>query len=75
MLKKIWTRALMLIGAAAIIGGASAATAQPANAQPPVVVVRPYWRGPVVYVGHPYWHRYRYYDYRFHDWRWHREWR
>ena len=48
MLKKIWTRAIMLIGAAAIVGGASAATAQPANAQPPVVIVRPYWRPPVV---------------------------
>jgi hypothetical protein len=74
MLKKIWTRAIMLIGAATIVGGASAATAQAANAQPPVVVVRPYYRPPVVvYVGHPYWHRW--YDYRFREWRYRRDWR
>ena len=74
MLKKIWTRAIMLIGAAAIVGGASAATAQPANAQPAVVVVRPYWRPPVVvYYGRPGWHRW--YDYRFREWRYHRDWR
>jgi hypothetical protein len=79
MTRNIWKRALMLIGATAIMFGASAATAKPASAQPPVVVVRRYWAPPVVvvrpyYYGpvyHPYWHRW--YDYRARAW--HREWR
>lgn len=83
MIRKLWSRALMLIGTVGTIGVASAASAAPAKAQPPVVVVRPpfygygyygYGYGPrVVVVGHPYWHRYRDYDYRWHDWRWHRD--
>lgn len=82
MTRKLWKRALMVLGAITTIGVASAASAAPAKAQPPVVVVRPYGYpygygyGPrVVVVGHPYWHNYRWYDYRFREWRFRREWR
>jgi hypothetical protein len=81
MIRKLWSRAAMLVGAVTMIGVASAASAAPAKAQPPVVVVRPgygyhYGYGPrVVVVEHPYWHTYRWYDYRFHGWRFRREWR
>lgn len=79
MIRNIWKRALMVIGAVGVMFTASAATAKAASAQPPVVVVRPYWAPPVVvvrpyYYGpvyHPYWHRW--YDYRGRVWR--REWR
>lgn len=89
MIRKLWTRAMMLIGAVGIIGVASAASAAPAKAQPPIVVVRPpyygygYGWGPrVVVVGHPYWryrdwreHEWREHEWREHEWREHRDWR
>lgn len=86
MLRKLWTRAMMLIGAAGIFGVATAASPAPAKAQPPVVVVRPYsywYPTPPVYVyGRPYWryrgwreHQWREHEWREHEWREHHDWR
>lgn len=89
MLRKLWTRASMLIGAAAIFGVASAASPASAKAQP-VVVVRPYYWYPTppAYVyGRPYWrdrdwryrewreHERREHEWREHEWREHHDWR
>ena len=79
MIRTLCKRAMMLVAGAAMFLGVSAATAKPASAQPPVVVVRPYWAPPVVVVGHPYWRPYYHpYWHRWYDYRgrvWHREWR
>jgi hypothetical protein len=83
MIRKFWTRVLMLLGVAGVFGVASAASPAPAKAQP-VVVVGAYIPQPPVYVYPrpdyygPYWRRDWYWrrehGWREHEWREH-EWR